>query len=874
MCNKSILCILLVCVSVTFLRGQTERKEYKGRVLCAESGKGLENVICQALDAEGRLIDYDISDKEGYFSLKIGGNIRAVRFKLLGYNDRKIPVKELSLYQNEIKMEVSDFELPEVVVSVPPIRSHKDTLTYNVGSFKGQEDRYIVDVLKKLPGIKVADNGTISYQGEAINKFYIEGRDLLGGQYNLATNNLDVEAVSSVEVLENNQHIKALKGVKFSEKAAINLKLKKGYTVRPFGEMQLGAGASPFLYDGRAFTAYLGSQLQAMAHFKGGNTGRFILGEMEDKLDVNNLFSFELLDPDMIVAPAPRYIPLPSEKHLFNKTYLGSANALVPVSEDSELKINFAYGSDRTRQDFGLLQRLATGGDVLEITEESKLKKVTDNSRLSLSYEHNSFSSYIRDEAVYYRKKETTNSAVRRNDRNLSVFNANELYYFQNAFQALFKIKDKRTLNVNSFLRWGNHDEALNQAYAIPGPEMDEFFKGKYITSKNQIGSSFSLWNNRLYLDLNLIYRKRDIENTLQVQPTDAEPAFQPAQQNKTERLQLGFTPAYQIKTKNGKFIFLLNLPVSYSKYSVGKRTENKPEDVRFIFSPAFSSTYKMDHQWELYTKLGYDFDYAEELSLWEAPYVRSYQSIYIPSGTFNSSSNYYGAGSIRYKNIVNMLFFNINVLYREMAFNYINKFYNTSEWSYYTTVGDDYRGHLLSVFADVSKTVVPWKLALTLSPSYTRSKTRLIQQDIPMRNVSHVVSLLLKAELKAIDKLSVSYSAKGRAIWNENKMTESHLLKDLTQHLALYFFPIKNADISVTSDYIVYEREENRYSSYFFLDIAGTYKYKRMEFGITASNILDDDIFSKTDLSAADSYYQQIPLRGREILLSVKFKF
>lgn len=61
------------------------------------------------------------------------------------------------------------------------IREQGDTIIYNVGSFAQQQDRSIGDVLKRMPGIDVANHGKIQYQGEDINKFYIEGSDLLGG---------------------------------------------------------------------------------------------------------------------------------------------------------------------------------------------------------------------------------------------------------------------------------------------------------------------------------------------------------------------------------------------------------------------------------------------------------------------------------------------------------------------------------------------------------------------------------------------------------------------------------------------------------------------------------------------------------------------
>ena len=73
--------------------------------------------------------------------------------------------------------------LKEVAVKADRIREQGDTITYNVGTFAQAQDRSIGDVLKRMPGIDVNKSGKIQYQGEDINKFYIEGSDLLGGKY-------------------------------------------------------------------------------------------------------------------------------------------------------------------------------------------------------------------------------------------------------------------------------------------------------------------------------------------------------------------------------------------------------------------------------------------------------------------------------------------------------------------------------------------------------------------------------------------------------------------------------------------------------------------------------------------------------------------
>ena len=103
-----------------------------------------------------------------------------------------------------------------------------DTINYNVASFLNKNDQSIAEVLKRMPGITVFNTGQIAYKGLPIKNLYIEGLDLMKGRYGIATNNVDPNSISTVQVLENHQEIKALKKLRPEERASINLKLKEG----------------------------------------------------------------------------------------------------------------------------------------------------------------------------------------------------------------------------------------------------------------------------------------------------------------------------------------------------------------------------------------------------------------------------------------------------------------------------------------------------------------------------------------------------------------------------------------------------------------------------------------------------------------------
>jgi hypothetical protein len=66
-----------------------------------------------------------------------------------------------------------------VKITAPKIKQTGDTISYSVIDFSDKNDRTIGDVLKKLPGVDVTESGQILYQNKPINKFYIEGSDLL-----------------------------------------------------------------------------------------------------------------------------------------------------------------------------------------------------------------------------------------------------------------------------------------------------------------------------------------------------------------------------------------------------------------------------------------------------------------------------------------------------------------------------------------------------------------------------------------------------------------------------------------------------------------------------------------------------------------------
>ena len=241
-------------------------------VLDSLSGKPVDKAVCRVLSLEGTIKNYALADNNGTLSVSACARDRLV-FSALGYVKLTKDVSAFSTgTSNRVWLTENSIALREVTIKAPPISAKGDTLVFNVKSFAARGDSYLEDVLKKLPGINVADNGMVSYQGKAINKFYIEGRDLLGNSYNQATRNMPVDAVKAVEVMENHQPVRMLQGKQVSEKAALNIRMEQSHKARPFGEVSgaMGYGHST-LWDGSVFLTQILGTSQLMLTGKTNN---------------------------------------------------------------------------------------------------------------------------------------------------------------------------------------------------------------------------------------------------------------------------------------------------------------------------------------------------------------------------------------------------------------------------------------------------------------------------------------------------------------------------------------------------------------------------------------------------------------------------
>src|SRR5690606_21174551 len=219
---------LLVFLSVWSMVAFSQTKQIQGTLKTAD-GEPVSYASVTAKSTHQRVLGFKTSDSDGNFTLswRDTADISGIRIEVnhIGYKKISIP---LSADKNhyDVIMEEQPIDLSEVEVkSRPKISLKGDTLSYDVASFTKPEDRTIGEVLKRMPGIEVEENGQIKYNGKAISNFYVDGDDLLDDKYAIGTKTIPHAMVKDVEVMQNHQPLRVLQGKTLSENEALNRRI-------------------------------------------------------------------------------------------------------------------------------------------------------------------------------------------------------------------------------------------------------------------------------------------------------------------------------------------------------------------------------------------------------------------------------------------------------------------------------------------------------------------------------------------------------------------------------------------------------------------------------------------------------------------------
>ncbi|RZK73525.1 MAG: carboxypeptidase regulatory-like domain-containing protein, partial [Pedobacter sp.] len=137
--------------------------------------------------------------------------------------------------------------LKGVIVTNVPVRIKEDTIEYDALAYKTRLGATLEDMLKKLPGLEVAKDGSISAQGKQVSKVQLNGKDFVSGDIKSLTRNLPSDLVHSVQVIDDYGEQAKLTGIKNGESQKIlNISIRKDKNHGYFVQGRIGGGFDAF----------------------------------------------------------------------------------------------------------------------------------------------------------------------------------------------------------------------------------------------------------------------------------------------------------------------------------------------------------------------------------------------------------------------------------------------------------------------------------------------------------------------------------------------------------------------------------------------------------------------------------------------------
>lgn len=808
----------------------------------------LSSVNCRVYTEQGKFSTFGISDKDGKLSIAVSSK-DMLEFSYIGYGTIKSKADTFSTnHVNMIELNEEAFNLREIIVKAPPIRKNNDTLSYNVKSFVKSGDIHLEDVLKKLPGIKVADNGTISYQGKAINKFYIEGQDLLGNSYNQATRNMPVDAVTTIEVMENHQPIKMLHGQKFSDNAALNIKIDRTYKSRPFGEIILGIGGTPTIWDNRLFLTQIFDKKQLLITGKMNNIGVDISDDTKEHIDITDLDAYEPAMSSLLPSKGHKET-LKQDRYLHNKSYSSGINYLVSLSPDATLRTNILLYNDCSSlaNSYNSIYR---GIENISISEANNIKQHTLTILPIIKYELNSKKAYISNEFRYSFNRYRMENNLKSNAISFVENICNNPSYFQNYYTSAFQI-GKQTVEVKSLLRYFNREEKLRDTTdSIAFHDISEDYISKSFISKNILSTSFPLLGNMLKLTTKIHYKNN---------------VYDYCENVRNRKLHFLFSPNYDISFGTER---LLSIDVPIELFCIKNR-----ENSRNLLSvnPSLYFKFGLTDKWKFVFSASMSTDNTM-IDFYSLHNLRiGYRTLYIPNDEVFINWSKRFSVRLNYSDLYSMFFSNLSISYTDDKKEFYTNYNYTDSLTTISYVRNENHRRMFVVNASVDKSFIDAGISVKSEIGYNNTSYLLSQSGIQTYNKSNVLNINISTIYQKIDWLRLTMEALGNLYWEHNSFFEAKPLKSFVCNASVFIFPFKDMDLKLKYQNYINEISSSNYKSCGIFDFDFVYRLnKKWEIGCSITNLLNTKQYILTKNTGINFSQYILPLRGREVLFKI----
>jgi len=833
------------------------------------------------------VIGFTQTDNKGYFELLLTTKLDTVRISIshINYELKSALIKNAKRQYYYILGKRTSI-LPDVVVEPPLIYRRNDTINYIVGAFTAKEDRVIGDIIKKLPGIEM-DGDKILYQGRPIQTYNINGLDLLEGRYGIANNNLPVDAVLKVQVVENNQPIKILDSLVFSNRASLNIQLKKFTTT---GTGKVGIGSSPLFRDIALTPMIFNKHFQGISSLQTNNVGDDVAKQLTS-FTTDNIFDLSTQSENKIkntvsflnlqAVSTPEF----DEKRWRNNNIaMLNGNILQKLKSGTELKANFSFVNDFQRVEGENYTSLITPEQSINVTEKVKNAYNTNNLRGQLIFFKNEKKIYLKNNLIIIKKWNSDLGNLYRNAGNINILQYKKLedINLSNKLTAAMFI-GKKVATFSSFFSYtntpqnilikpGQFENILNDS--LPYEKMLQSIHYKDFVADNFISIVKSFKGITIIPRSGLYYQSQSLGSNL---ITFRNIANDNRNRFKNDLVMQTVNPYVDIKTqyKDAKLRVDLSTPVTYRNFFVEDNITNRSNGLsKAAIEPKIFVGYFLSGDWEMSLQAAYNKQYGNITTLYPHFILTGYSNLQKFNSSILESPTASGTIYVKYKNTLKATFSSLSYSYVKQMKDYIFRYLIDNAGFATIDISNQKNGQIShTVYASTGKFISSLKTIVKLNATAGFNEGDYLLNNRINRLQTCTYNTNLNINNTYFNFFNFSYEARFGYVRSKlgnnsinNIITNSHLLE-------LNFFPAANHMISLKPEY--YATNLKIQPNQTFIDIL--YRFspnkKKMDVEFSALNLINTKTyvrFFNTEFLIIRNYFE---MRPRQFLLSIKFK-
>ena len=269
---------LTLCLIVAAMAAFAQEQTITGRVLDRETKEGIIQATLQLLKNDSTFVIGALSDDEGNFKLKAPqAGTFLLKITSVGY---KTQVKNVTV-TNGKNTALGNISLAEDAVMLKEVTAtgqaakvilKEDTFVYNASAYRVAEGSVIEELVRKLPGAQVSDDGSITINGKQVKKIRVDGKEFMTGDTQTALKNLPTSIVDKVKAYDEKSDLARITGIDDGdEQTVLDFGLKPGMNKGFFGNADLGVGTH-HRYAERLMAAYFKEKYTLMFFGNANNT--------------------------------------------------------------------------------------------------------------------------------------------------------------------------------------------------------------------------------------------------------------------------------------------------------------------------------------------------------------------------------------------------------------------------------------------------------------------------------------------------------------------------------------------------------------------------------------------------------------------------